>query len=207
MIRRLQGRVKNWWDIWVFVIGFPIGLMFVFFLWGFLLRLSTHPIWVVVVSIVCLYGVIIMLVSAIIAVSENNIFISSFILLLIGVVVAVLGYFYTQGSFQLGTDKLVNDFYANISTELISVVITVLAIETLRDRLHWRNYQREKQSQEAAPRPMPSLPPERAAHEHTSEVGTQNSSMTGVVGLGSMLIGLLLGIVIGQNWKGFFNRE
>ena len=207
MMKGLQYRFKSWWDIWVFIIGFPIGLVFVFFLWGLLLQMSAHPVWVIVVSIACLYGVIIMLVSTIIAISENNIFISSFILLLLGVTTAVLGYFYTQGSVQLGTDKLVSDFYANVSTELISVVITVLAIETLKDRLHWRKYQREKQSQEIAPSSTPTPPSEQAEHENTLPVGTQNSSRRGVEILGSVLIGLIIGIVIHQHWKGFSMKD
>jgi hypothetical protein len=207
MMRRLQYRVKRWWDIWVFVIGFPLGLVFVFLFWGFLLQISANPIWVIAVSIICLYGVIILIVSTIIAISENNIFISSFILLLIGVIIAVLGYFYTQGSFQLDTDKLINDFYANASTELISVVITVLAIETLKDRLHWRNYQREaKQNIEATP-PQNSKP-ETHHQELTSHRATQNyPKTTSVEIVGSMLIGVIIGIVIQQNGKRFFTKE
>jgi hypothetical protein len=128
-------------------------------------------------------------------------------LLLIGVVVAVLGYVYTPGSSQLGTDKLVNDFYANVSTELISVVITVLTIEALKDRLHWRKYQRKKQSHDVVPRPTPSPPPDWADHQDTSQIERQSSSMLGLTGLGSILIGFLLGIVICQNWKGLSHKE
>jgi hypothetical protein len=204
MMRRLPYRVKKWWDIWVFVIGFPLGLVFAFFFWGYLLHLSANPIWIIAVSIFCLYGVIILVVSTIIAISENNIFISSFILLLVGVTIAILGYFYTRGSFQLDTDKLINDFYANISTELISVVITVLAIETLKDRLHWRNYQREKQSQEMSIAQNPDQQPEPANEGESARLGAQsNSSIRTVEILGSVLIGVIIGLVIRQSGKDF----
>lgn len=149
MIKRFRLKIKRWWDVWVFVIGFPIGLVFLLFFWNYMVKLSTHPFWVIGVSIVFLYCAIILIVSTIIAISENNIFVSSFILLLIGVTIGILGYFYSQQSLKLDTDKLVSDFYANVSTELVSIVITVLAIETLRDRIHWRNYQREKITQES----------------------------------------------------------
>src|SRR5687768_15939552 len=135
------------------------------------------------------------MLSTIIAISENNLFISSLILLLIGVNIAVVGYFYTQGSLQFSTDKLANDFYANISTELIGVVITVFAIETLSARFHWRNYQREKQSQEIIPAPTPSPASEQANNEDTSQFRRQNSSLRGVASLASILLGLLLGII------------
>jgi hypothetical protein len=156
----------------------------------------------------CLYGVIILIVSTIIAISENNIFISSFILLLIGVTIAVLGYFYTQQPLQFGTDKLVSDFYVNVSTELISVVITVLAIGTLKDRLHWRNYQREKQGKVITLPQSLNQQPERAAQENASQLGEQNNSnIVTVQILGSVLIGVIMGIVIRQNWKGFSTKE
>lgn len=204
----LQYRVRRWWDIWVFVIGFPLGLVFVFVFWGYLLQISANPIWVTAVSIMCLYGVIILIVSTIIAISENNIFISSFILLLIGVTIAVLGYFYTQQPLQFGTDKLVSDFYVNVSTELISVVITVLAIGTLKDRLHWRNYQREKQGKVITLPQSLNQQPERAAQENASQLGEQNNSnIVTVQILGSVLIGVIMGIVIRQNWKGFSTKE
>lgn len=208
MLRSLQYRVKRWWDIWVFVIGFPLGLVFVFIFWGYLLQISANPIWVAATSIICLYGAIILIVSTIIAISENNIFISSFILLLIGVTVAVLGYFYTQQSFQLRTDKLINDFYANVSTELISVVITVLAIETLKDRLHWRNYQREKQTQEGIPSQDLNQQPEQATKENTLQLGvSNNSNIRSVEILGSILIGVIIGLVIRKTWKDFSAKE
>lgn len=202
MIKNLQYRIKRWWDIWVFVVGFPLGLIFLLFFWNYLIQLSTNPLWIIIVSVLCLYGAIILIVSIIIAISENNIFVSSFILLLIGVTTGILGYFYTQHSLKLNVDKLVNDFYANVTTELVSIVITVLAIETLRDRIHWRNYQREKINQESTP--------DLASHQTSAELTPNNISplspqnnlndkRVGIIWIA--LICTVLGILIRQHWK------
>jgi hypothetical protein len=199
-MRSLQQRVKQWWDIWVFVIGFPLGLVFLFFFWGFLLKISTNPIWIIAVSIICLYSAVILIVSTIIAISENNIFVSSFILLFIGVTIGTLGYFYSQQSFQLGVDKLVNDFYANISTELISVVITVLAIETIRERSHWRNYQREKQLQEASSATTPKQNPEKDGNDESPQQKTNSNDKKAEIPWG-LFIGIVIGLLIRSNWE------
>lgn len=208
MLKSLQHRIKNWWDIWVFVIGFPIGLIFLFFFWNYLLQLSTNPIWIIVVSIILLYGAIILIVSTIIAISENNIFISSFILLFLGVTVGILGYFYTQQPFQFGMDKLANDFYANVSTELISIVITVLAIESLKDRIHWRNYQREKQGQEKVSSTNLDHKPLQAEQNSSAPSRAQtNLNDKNIDIIWGLLIGVAIGIAIKQNWKGSKSKK
>lgn len=193
-MRTLGHRIKGWWDIWVFVLGFPLGLVFLFFFWWYLLKLSSNPLWIIIVSIVFLYAAMILIVATVIAVSENNFFVSSFILLFIGVTIGVLGYFYTQRSFQLNTDQLVTDFYSNVSTELISIVITVLAIETLRNRIHWRNYQREKQRQETTAPPVPQETIEETKTASPPQSGTTNKSY---YNRGELVWGVLIGIGIG----------
>jgi uncharacterized membrane protein YccC len=207
MIRQLKDRIKNWWNIWVFVIGFPLGLVFLFFFWWYLLQLWPHLVWVILVSIVFLYGAIILSISIVVAISENNQFIAAFLVLLVGVVIAVLGYYFAHGSFPFKVAQFANDFYANVSSELIGLVIAFLTFAALQDRLHWRNYQREKQSQEIVPASTPSPASEQANNEDTSQFRRQNSSLRGVASLASILLGLLLGIIIGQNWRGSSNKK
>jgi len=202
MIKKFQLRIKTWWDIWVFVVGFPIGLVFLLFFWYYLIGLSENQLWIIVVSIVCLYSAIILIVSTIIAISENNIFVSSFILLLIGVTIGILGYFYSQQSLKLDTDKLVNDFYANVSTELVSIVITVLAIETLRDRIHWRNYQREKINQEPTPGMAPTQTVVESTPTNTLPLNSQTSAYNRKTGFFLMvLIFTAFGVLLQQYLK------
>jgi hypothetical protein len=122
--------------------------------------------------------------------------------LLIGVTIGVIGYIYTQQSIKFSLGKLTTDFYANVSTELISIVITVLAIETLKDRVNWRNYQREKQSQENNSFPPSNQLSEQGDQEKSAEFETISSpSLNGFGILCGVLIGFLLGIVIQQNWR------
>jgi len=171
--------------------------------WYYFANLFSHPLWNIGVSIVFLYSSLIMGVSAIIAISEDNIFISSFILLFIGVLVGVLGFTYTQQASQWHLNKLVNDFYANISTELISIVITVLAIQKLQERKSWRNHQREKIRQETNPPTVPlqtgeeirSFP--QTTQSHADSISQESKAkITSLI-----LVGTALGFLIGLFWK------
>ncbi|MBI5952475.1 MAG: pentapeptide repeat-containing protein [Chloroflexi bacterium] len=63
-------------------------------------------------------------------------------LLILAVFIAAYGYINQHGSWQLPL-PFVADFYANVSTELISIVITILIIDGLNER---RTIQQEKQA-------------------------------------------------------------
>ena len=63
-------------------------------------------------------------------------------LLLIAAITAILGYMNQHGGLLLPI-PVVTDFYANISTELASIALTVLVIDTLNER---RAVQQEKQN-------------------------------------------------------------
>lgn len=63
-------------------------------------------------------------------------------MLISAVVIAVLGYFNQHGNFLIPL-PIVADFYANISTELVSIAITVLVIDALNER---RAIQQEKEN-------------------------------------------------------------
>ena len=57
---------------------------------------------------------------------------AAIVLALIGVIVIVAGYDYLHGAIRLR--NIVEDFYANASSELISIAITVLVIDQLNQR-------------------------------------------------------------------------
>jgi hypothetical protein len=63
-------------------------------------------------------------------------------LLVLALVIAVYGYLNQHGNWQ-SPFPFIADFYANISTELISIVITILVIDGLNER---RAIQQEKQA-------------------------------------------------------------
>ena len=138
-------KLKIWGNTWAFVILFSIVIFLTLAGWrivtGFLIvdHWSRIPL-----SIFFLFAFLIFLMSLIIAISETDKYIAAFILLLIGASIAVLGYRLTQGSLTLNWNELANDFYANISAEMISIAITVMVIESLSKRLNWRKYQREE---------------------------------------------------------------
>jgi hypothetical protein len=63
-------------------------------------------------------------------------------MLISAVIIAVLGYLNQHGNLFIPT-PIVTDFYANISTELISIAITILVIDALNER---RAIQQEKKA-------------------------------------------------------------
>jgi uncharacterized membrane protein len=63
-------------------------------------------------------------------------------LLILALIIAVYGYLNQHGNWQSPL-SFIADFYANISTELISIVITILVIDGLNER---RAIQQEKQA-------------------------------------------------------------
>ena len=76
--------------------------------------------------------------------SENSAT-AAIVLLLLGGIIVVGGYDYLHGALRLR--NIVEDFYANASTELISIAITVLVIDQLNQR---RNRQHEAEQKRIA---------------------------------------------------------
>ncbi len=186
-------KLRLWWDVWFFVIMFPICFILFLLGWYYFASWSPYKFLDIVIAIFFLFGSLVMGISTLIAISEDNYFVSAFLLLLIGVVVGVIGYAASVSTFQLNFERLTNDFYANISTELVSVVITVLAIDSLKGRISWRKVQRENSNEQA--RSSPEIQFDKNS-ESTADAGADRQSQPILRKTGRNFVSLTTYIVI-----------
>ncbi len=146
--KTLTERVKTWWEMWSFVILFSIAILIALVGWKVLVGLFFTEHWLgIPLSILFLFASIIFFISLVLAIAEKNKYTVSMILLLFGTSIAITGYYITNQSLEFSWDKVASDFYANISAEMISIVITVLVIDSLGTRFGWRDYVRNSAEQ------------------------------------------------------------
>ena len=173
----IRHRVRLFWNVWFFVFAFSLALILIPIGWLVMMSLPPFDVpWLQTpMAIFFLFGFFIVFISLILAIGENSPFIGSFILLFLGVALGVAGYHFTIGSTTLfDATKLAEDFYANVSTEFVSIAITVLAIQGARGRLHWRDYQRGLAAQDNEPKPEDEDIQVRLETEQMSDIATSN---------------------------------
>ena len=201
-LQNLVEKIKLWSNIWVFVILFLLTILFTLIGWKVIVGFLLKGHWLgVPISMLFLFALLVFLIGLILAISETNKYTASIIFLLIGTATAILGYQITNKSLALNWGKIANDFYANISAEMISIAITVLVIDSLATRLNWRSYVREEAEKEQIEKNPEHLPKEKIPLEiiEIQEAPGQNLFQKGIaIGAFFGIFGMLFGYFLGR---------